>query len=136
MDKGYRLFERIELGEPKSSHEKVRSHRHLIESIHLHLSELLNTHVGNAMIDTRYGSPDFNDVLSSNENLVCYIQQSIRETIEIFEPRLRNIQVHYKESQYNKLQLSFSIAAEVFHNGDKVPMAISVFMGTDGQFKI
>lgn len=136
MDKGYRLFERIELNEPKNSHEKNVSHHHHVESIHRHLSELLNTHAGNAMIDTRYGSPDFNDVLSSNANLVRYIQQNIRETIEIFEPRLRNIHVYYKDEQRNPLQLSFSIHAQVFHNGDKVPMSINVFMGTDGQFKI
>ncbi|PKF50032.1 type VI secretion system baseplate subunit TssE [Enterovibrio nigricans] len=136
MEKGYRLLERIELGEPKSSYEKMVSHQHLIESIHIHLAELLNTHTGNAMIDGDYGLPDFNDVLATNANLVRTIQKNIQETIERFEPRLKNIEVHYRMDMHSPLQLNFSISGEVFHNGDTVPMSINVFMGVDGQFNV
>lgn len=136
MDKGYRLFERIELGEPKSCHKKITSHHHLVQSIHLHLTELLNTHTGNAMIDTRYGLPDFNQQLSSNSHLIRDLQQDIRDVIERFEPRLKNIHVHYLDQQINPLHLSFSIQAQVIHNGEKSPISISVSMGTDGQFNL
>lgn len=136
MEKGYRFLERVELGEPKNSYEKIVSHKHLIESIHLHLADLLNTHAGNAMIDNEYGLPDFNDVLSNNINLVRNIQQNIRASIEKFEPRLRNVEVHYSQDNKNPLQLSFSIGGEVIHNGGKVPMAINIFMGVDGQFNV
>ncbi|EGR1757723.1 TPA: type VI secretion system baseplate subunit TssE [Vibrio parahaemolyticus] len=136
MEKGYRLLERIELGEPKNCYEKVVSHKHLIESIHLHLADLLNTHSGNAMIDGEYGLPDFNDVLSNNTNLVRHIQKNITATIERFEPRLLNVEVHYREDHHNPLQLGFGIRGEVSHNGGKVPMSIDVYMGTDGQFNV
>ncbi len=136
MEKGYRLLERIELGEPKNSYEKVVSHKHLIESIHLHLADLLNTHSGNAMIDTDYGLPDFNDVLANNTNLVRHIQKNISSTIHQFEPRMLDVEVHYKEDHHNPLQLSFAISGVVSHNGGKVPMSIDVFMGTDGQFNV
>ena len=136
MDKGYRLFERIELNEPKNSHEKIVSQEHLIESIHRHLCELLNTHAGSAMIDIRYGSPDFNDVLASHANLVRYIQENIRETIEIFEPRLKNVHVEYKNEQPNPVKLSFNIHAQILHNAHTHPMSIPLYMGTDGQFNI
>ena len=136
MDKGYRLFERIELNEPKNSHERSVSQKHLIESINRHLSELLNTHAGSAMIDIRYGSPDFNDVLASNANLVRYIQQNIRETIEIFEPRLKNVHVEYKTEQPNPIKLSFNIHAQVFHNANTHSMSIPISIDTDGQFNI
>lgn len=136
MEKGYRLLERIELGEPKNCYEKVVSHKHLIESIHLHLADLLNTHAGNAMIDGEYGLPDFNDVLSNNTNLVRHIQKNITSTIESFEPRLRSVEVHYRENHNNPLQLGFGICGEVLHNGGKVPMSIDVYMGTDGQFNV
>lgn len=136
MEKGYRFLERVELGEPKNSYEKIVSHKHLIESIHLHLADLLNTHAGNAMIDSEYGLPDFNDVLSNNINLVRNIQQNIRSSIEKFEPRLKNVEVHYSHDNKNPLQLSFSIGGEVMHNGGKVPMAINIFMGVDGQFNV
>ena len=61
MEKGFRLLERIELGEAKNCYERVVAHSHIVESIHMHLAELLNTHMGNAMIDVDYGLPDFND---------------------------------------------------------------------------
>ncbi|MGF1696324.1 type VI secretion system baseplate subunit TssE [Vibrio lamellibrachiae] len=136
MEKGYRFLERIELGEPKRSYEKVVSHHDLIESVRIHLADLLNTHSGNAMIDGDYGLPDFNDVLSTNNNLVRHIQKNIHSTIERFEPRLRNIEVNYREDEHNALNLGFGICGEVFHNGGKVPMAIDVYMGTDGQFNV
>ncbi|OCH07658.1 type VI secretion system baseplate subunit TssE [Aliivibrio fischeri] len=136
MEKGYRLLERIELGEPKNCYEKVVSHKHLIESIHLHLADLLNTHAGNAMIDNDYGLPDFNDVLSNNTNLVRNIQQNIKVSIEKFEPRMRNVEVHYRHDNNNPLQLGFGIGGEVIHNGGKVSMAINIFMGVDGQFNV
>ncbi|NOH72450.1 type VI secretion system baseplate subunit TssE [Vibrio pectenicida] len=136
MEKGYRLLERIELGEPKNCYEKVVSHKHLIESIHIHLADLLNTHAGNAMIDNDYGLPDFNDVLASQSNLVRHIQQNISTTIYKFEPRLGNIEVTYRQDFHNPLQLSFGITGEVSHNGGQVPMSINVFMGVDGKFNV
>ncbi|MCK6263558.1 type VI secretion system baseplate subunit TssE [Vibrio sp. ZSDE26] len=136
MEKGYRFLERIELGEPKRSYEKVVSHKDLIESVRVHLGDLLNTHSGNAMIDTDYGLPDFNDVLSTNNNLVRHIQKNILSTIEKFEPRLKSVEVHYQEDNHNALHLGFGISGEVFHNGGKVPMSINVYMGTDGQFNL
>ncbi|MGF1742209.1 type VI secretion system baseplate subunit TssE [Vibrio profundum] len=136
MEKGFRLLERIELGEAKNCYEKVVSHSHIVESIHMHLAELLNTHMGNAMIDVDYGLPDFNDVLSSNSNLIRRIQQSIRDTIEKFEPRLLGVEVRYKKNDVNPLQLNFAIRAEVTHNGGVVPMSVDVLMGIDGQFEV
>ncbi|GEM75137.1 type VI secretion system baseplate subunit TssE [Vibrio sagamiensis] len=136
MEKGFRLLERIELGEPKNSYERVISHEHLIASIHQHLGDLLNTHSGNAMIDSEYGLPDFNDVLASNNNLVRHIQQNITSTIQRFEPRLLNVEVYYREDHHNPLQLGFAIRGQVSHNGGNVPMSIDVYMGTDGQFNI
>lgn len=136
MEKGFRLLERIELGESKGSYEKVVSQRHLIESVHLHLTDLLNTHSGNAMIDGEYGLPDFNDVLANSSNLVRSIQKSIKSTIERFEPRLKSVEVNYRQDHHNPLQLGFGIRGEVFHNGGKVPMSINIYMGTDGKFNV
>ncbi|MDA9557259.1 type VI secretion system baseplate subunit TssE [Vibrio sp.] len=136
MEKGFRLLERIELGEAKRSFEREKSTRHLVDSIHLHLADLLNTHAGNALIDEEYGLPDFNDVLAQQNNLVRHIQANIQETIESFEPRMQNVKVTHIEDENSALKLSFSISGEVLHNGSDVPMAISVFMGIDGQFNI
>ncbi|MCL9783488.1 type VI secretion system baseplate subunit TssE [Vibrio sp. S4M6] len=136
MDKGFRLFERIELGEPKSCYQKVTTSKTALDSIRLHLVELLNTHIGNAMIAHDYGLPDFNDVLSTNANLIHSIQSSICHVIEKFEPRLSAIHVHYKKDTFNPLQLSFGISGEVIHNGNKLPTSINVYMGVDGQFEV
>jgi len=120
MEKGYRLFERIELGESKNSYEKVISHKHLIESIHHHLADLLNTHAGNAMIDTDYGLPDFNDVLSNHTNLVLNIRKNIIYTIKKFEPRIKLADVQYRANNDDPLQLNFSISGDISHNGKDI----------------
>lgn len=62
--------------------------------------------------------------------------KNITSTIERFEPRLLNVEVHYREDHHNPLQLGFGIRGEVSHNGGKVPMSIDVYMGTDGQFNV
>lgn len=135
MKKSYRLLERIERGMPINRHEKGATHQHLVTSIHLHLCELLNTHAGSAMIDPRYGTTDFNDVLSSNANFIRQIQHSIRETIELFEPRLTNVHVQYVDQQF-AAHLRFSIHAEIVDNDEKIPLLIPLSIGTNGQFNI
>ncbi|QUM80161.1 type VI secretion system baseplate subunit TssE [Moritella sp. 5] len=136
MEKGYRLFERIELGESKNSYEKVISQRHLIESIHQHLADLLNTHAGNAMTCIDYGLPDFNDVLSNHTNLVSNIRKNIIYTIKKFEPRIKFVDVLYRESNEDPLQLNFSISGDISHNGINMPLSIDVHMGVNGQFNV
>lgn len=136
MEKGYRLLERIERGEPKKSYQKVTSSKALMDSIRSHLVELLNTHIGSSMIAYDYGLPDFNDVLSSNSNLIQEIQTSIKLVIEKFEPRLAEIKVHYKKDTLNPIQLNFGVSGQVKHNGNPLSTTISIYMGVDGQFEI
>ncbi|WP_413111691.1 type VI secretion system baseplate subunit TssE [Thaumasiovibrio sp. DFM-14] len=136
MDKGYRLLERIERGEPKSSYDKVISHDLLIESIHSHLRDLLNTHAGNAMIAEEYGLPDFNDVLSEKSNLVHEVRISIKRCVERYEPRLSNVSVTYTENPDDILLLRFAVSGVVRHNNEELSLNINVAVDVDGQFEV
>ncbi|MGL6259080.1 type VI secretion system baseplate subunit TssE [Vibrio sp. WXL103] len=136
MDKGFRLLERIELGEPKSAHEKVTSSEELIRSIQSHLKELLNTHSGNTQLGADYGLPDFNDVLAESTNMVREIKRSIKQTIETYEPRIQTVQVNYIPSKINALQLTFSIVGEVVHNNQVLPLAFDISVDVDGKFNV
>ncbi|KKD00516.1 type VI secretion system baseplate subunit TssE [Photobacterium halotolerans] len=136
MDKGYRLLERIELGEAKNSYDTVESTQYLIESIHHHLADLLNTHAGNAMIAKDYGLPDFNDVLADKSNIVREIRNSVKATIEKFEPRLAGVEVRYVPHTDDPLQLRFAVNGEVFHNNKKTRMNIDLSVGVDGKFSV
>ncbi len=134
MEKGFRLLERIERGEPKVSYEHVVDSHVLIQSIQKHLIELFNTHTGNSTAATEYGLPDFNDVLSNSENIVKDLQDNIQQTINTFEPRLINTQVFYKPSPNNPLELSFGIQGEINHNDEVKPISLDIYLDTDGQF--
>ncbi|QUJ70024.1 type VI secretion system baseplate subunit TssE (plasmid) [Photobacterium sp. GJ3] len=136
MDKGYRLLERIELGESKNSYDTVGSTQYLIESIHYHLADLLNTHTGNAMIALDYGLPDFNDVLADKSNIVREIRHSVKQTIEKYEPRLTGVVVRYIPHADNPLQLNFAVSGEVYHNDKKTMMNIDLSVGVDGKFSV
>lgn len=136
MDKGYRFLERVELGERKDSFERVISHKCLIESIHNHLRDLLNTHAGNAMIANDYGLPDFNDVLAENANLLREIRENIKDAIEQYEPRLKDVSVKSLSRPDDPLQLCFAVSGQVNHNGKDLPLSIDVSVGIDGRFDV
>jgi type VI secretion system protein len=82
------------------------------ESIVAHLKVLLNTRVGDAATVPEFGVVDFTDVVHQFPASVQVLQQSIRETILHFEPRLKNVSVRHVPDE-DPLQLRFEITGHL-----------------------
>ncbi|MGR4066329.1 type VI secretion system baseplate subunit TssE [Halomonas sp. LR3S48] len=110
---GNRLFER--LAAPGRSEEVVAeaSLAEIVESIKRHLVDLLNSHPGHSECAPELGLLDFNDATIGVLDLERNIQRAIRQCIERFEPRVRQVEVESLPRGSDPLQLRFQVHATV-----------------------
>jgi type VI secretion system protein len=79
------LLSRLGAGSPRRSDP--------LTEIAEHLRALLNTRLGSSAASSDFGIVDFNDVVHLNASAVPRITASIKQAIQQFEPRLKNVSV-------------------------------------------
>ena len=94
--------------------DRLGSHRRLdvVESIGENLRALLNARQGNSPTAPDFGVIDFVEVVHDLPGSVSKVQDSIRDTIQRYEPRLRNIAVRFVPGA-DPLRLSFEVTARL-----------------------
>ena len=105
-----------------------------VESVMEHLRVLLNTCVGDAPTVPDFGLTDFSDIVHELPKGVHKIQQSIRDVILKFEPRLKNVSVRYIPDQ-EPLTLRFEVVARVNDDSRSV-VRLRTRMESGGGFKV
>ena len=106
------------------------SYEDYIVQIGDNLSKLLNSKQGSAGISEKYGMPDFNSVVHNCPQAVITMEKMIAETIDFFEPRLRDVRVLGKVDIQQLGTLSFDIKANVKYENSVRPIAYkTVFVG-------
>ncbi len=106
------------------------SYEDFIAQIGENLSKLLNSKQGSAEISEKYGMPDFNSIVHNCPQAVITMEKMIAETIELFEPRLKDTRVLGKIDTQNLGTLSFDIKANVIYENNVRPIAYkTVFVG-------
>lgn len=83
----------------------------LMESIRHHLTRLLNSRHGMCETLPDYGLPALSDLFATQEGGIQRAEQAVRNTIEKYEPRLRNVQVRRAEAEEGRQRLVFRIDA-------------------------
>src|SRR5215471_12507811 len=82
----------------------------LESAINRHLWQLLGTRQGSALTCPDYGLVEVSDALQNFSEAIGIVQRSIKNTIQQYEPRLKNVQVrHIKSEQTHNLRLEFEI---------------------------
>ena len=107
------LLERIADPEGEGPRSVAEDTERLAESILRHLRNMLNTRQGHVPIQPEYGMPDVTEFIQTLPETVDGIRRAIRNSIEKFEPRLRNVEVRYVPSEEDPLHLRFEITAEL-----------------------
>lgn len=108
-----RLLERIGSLEREPLRRERPDPGRLLDSILTHLRCILNTRQGSVPIAPDYGVPDFLDFLQTYPQSVREIEQSIRQTIELYEPRLESVRVTFLPQEDDLLTPRFQIQAQV-----------------------
>ncbi|MBI3597299.1 MAG: type VI secretion system baseplate subunit TssE [Nitrospirae bacterium] len=108
----------------------------LAESILRHLRRMLNTRQGHVLIQPGYGMPDLTEFLQNLPEMVEAVQQGIRNSIEKFEPRLRNITVNFVPSTEDWTDLRFEITGELVTEREEASVWFETAVNPDGHIEI
>ncbi|PID46600.1 MAG: type VI secretion system baseplate subunit TssE [Proteobacteria bacterium] len=85
----------------------------LVESIQSHMVLLLNTRQGMTFHLDKYGLPDIHSVYHELPKSLDQLGDQIKETLEIYEPRLHNIKVKLKNKPEDTFRATFHITGIV-----------------------
>lgn len=108
----------------------------LADSILRHLRKMLNTRQGHVLTQPEYGMPDVTEFIQDLPVMVEVVQQGIRNSIERFEPRVRNVSVLYVPSEQGAEDIQFEVTAElVTERGDASVLFKTAVLPT-GQIKV
>ncbi len=108
----------------------------LRQSILAHLRKLLNTRCGEAPSVPELGLPDFSDMAHSFPDAVDLLERSVRETIETFEPRLRQVNVRHVPAEAGELRVRLEITGFAVDVNLRGPLAFSSTLVPGGQIDI
>lgn len=131
------LLTRIaQAADPHSSERSTWKAQDLETSLREHLSQMLNTRAGSALTCPDYGVLEVSEVVHDFPDAIGIVQRSLKNTIQTYEPRLKNVQVrHVKNEQTNLLTLEFEITGQyMLPDGRRVAMRFE--LGVDGSSNV
>jgi type VI secretion system protein len=97
---------------------------------------MLNTRHGISMTVPDYGIPDLADLVHSFPEAIAIMRREIRESIEKYEPRLRNVVITHVRDEDDPFHLNFDIRAELVTERDKTPVAFRTTLDATGRAKV
>ena len=136
MNRELTLFERMR--SPDSDQKKTVKYEaeKLFNSIKEHLQKVLNTRQGHALIRPDYGMPDFTDFIQTLPDSVAEMEINIKQTIEKYEPRLKNIHVQFKPVPDNQFILYFEIMADVILPDEQFVATFNTVINSTGKIDV
>ena len=93
--------------------EAVPQKNRIIYSIMDHLSRMFNTRKGCIPHLTNYGLPDISEIYRKMPDGIDELKEAIKQTIEIYEPRLKNVRVVQREENLKDSKLVFILSGEI-----------------------
>lgn len=101
-----------------------------------HLQRVLNTRQGNVPIADDYGVPDFTSFLEQYPDSLRSFEQSVRETIEKYEPRLKAVRVRFTPDEQDPQSIRFQILGKLAADDQSDPVHFESTVGPDGKIRI
>jgi type VI secretion system protein len=105
-----------------------------VQSVLEHLKVLLNTCVGESVTVPDFGLTDFSDIVHELPQGIHVVQQSIRNVIMKFEPRLKNVSVRYIPDE-EPLILRFEVVARL-NDASRSVVRLRTKMSSGGTFQV
>jgi type VI secretion system protein len=107
---------RPELAQPR----RAVSDREIRESILQNLMNMCSTRLGTMLSCPDYGIASVSEMVQLFPDAISIMAQSLRHTIQTYEPRLQNVQiVHIPATDTGDLVLKFEVRARVVLEGNK-----------------
>ena len=123
------------LGRVAANELASRASRTDVAEIIAHLRSILNTRVGEAATVPDFGIEDLSDLTVLFPDAADTWANSIKATIEKYEPRLTNLRVRPKESD-QALTVAFEISARLAMDENKKVVQFNTNVDSTGHFEI
>src|SRR3954468_10799604 len=95
------LIARLELAaDPNNSERYTRRDADIESAVSQHLARMLNTRMGSCLTCPDYGLIEVSEVLYDFPDAVGIMQRAIKNSIQTYEPRLKNVQVRHLKNDY------------------------------------
>ena len=117
---------RPELAQPR----RAVSDREIRESILQNLINMCCTRMGTMLTCPDYGIADVSEMIHSFPDAITLMAQTLRHTIQTYEPRLQNVQVVHIASEATDLTLRFEVRARVVLEGSKTAVKFETALDT------
>jgi type VI secretion system protein len=130
------LLDRLADPRPDSVRTTQLNESQMVASIIDHLLKMLNTRRGNAPVALDYGIPEMVDMIHSFPDAIRKMEQSIRATIEKYEPRLSQVRVKYAGSEDDVFSLHFEVTATLAPIGSKKSVSFQTKVSNNGEVTV
>ena len=133
------LLSRIERAADPHSSDRYTSRDSDVESaVTQHLARMLNTRQGSALTCPDYGLIEVSEVLYDFPDAIGIMQRALKNSIQTYEPRLKNVQVrHLKSESGSEMTLSFEITAQLqLPDGRRQALRFSTAVDGSGNVKV
>jgi len=132
-----RLLERLSKMEENPEFDgMVESIDDELESIFEYLQKILSTKEGSTLIAYDFGIPDITNFHNKNYGeYINFLENKLKNSIEKFEPRLKNIKITYVDKYKDKSILNFKIEAQLSHI-DNYSLIFDTIIRPNGEVEI
>ena len=130
-------MERLANGGADRSLGAVDRSRELADSILEHLSKMLNTRQGHALVNSDYGMPDITDLAETQSEATDRLCLAIKSCVEKYEPRLkRPVRVTFVGSADDRTNLRFEIVATLLTRDAKARVRFETTVEASGHIRV
>jgi type VI secretion system protein len=133
------FLSRIErAADPTSAERSTARDTDVERAVLAHLGELLNTRQGSALTVPDYGLVEVSEVLYDFPDAIGIMQRALKNTIQTYEPRLKNVQVrHLKDEVANHMILQFEITGQLhLPDGRRTSLRVATQVDGSGNVKV
>jgi len=106
------------------------------DSILQNLIQMCTTRVGTALSCPDYGIASVSEMVYLFPDAITLMAQSLRHTIQTYEPRLQNVQVIHLPSDTIELTLKFEIRGRAVIDGNKSGVKFETSLNTSKRLTI
>jgi type VI secretion system protein len=123
---------RPELAQPR----RAISDRELRDSILANMVSMCNTRLGTMLTCPDYGIADVSEMIHSFPDAITLMAQTLRHTIQTYEPRLQGVQVVHVPGDGTDLTLRFEIRGRAAVDGSKASVKFETTLDTSRRLTI
>lgn len=134
------LFTRLERGaDPNNTERHTWRSEDLAGAVIRHLQQMLSTRHGSSLTCPDYGVPDVTEFMHDLTEAVALVQRSVKQSIQSYEPRLKNVQVRHLRIDNTNGQPSmvFEVTGHILlADGRRQPIRIGTSLDDRGNVEL